>query len=480
MNLDEVNKIREQFSSGLWPQFLEMIQITGLRGWKGQSIEFLFPVTAICGENGTGKSTALKVAASAYAPSNGTGYYPSDFFPTTYWDTISGVNLAYRIKTGSDKPTYTSNKPSARWSYSQKQKSRKVFWFDVGRTLPLDATAGYAKVAKQAAGETQSVDLDDEYRMQLSAILGREYHSARFASPDVDKNRQVGVLGRDFGEISQFHQGAGEDTTLDLLRALQDVPKYSLIVIDEVEASLHPRAQRRLVRYLIHQSRINRLQVILSTHSPYVLEELPAEARVLLLPSPDGPTIIPGASAEFSLSSIDDIVHPEVFIYTEDSEASILLREILASHSSGSDILSRLYIRPIGPANVVKLMGDLAVKRKLPHRAVGVLDGDADNAPGCIKLPGSKSPERVVFEGLRDKQWPNVVNRFGIGAGTLFQYLEDVMLTNDCHTWTAQVGNRVLKSAAGVWEILCAEWCKSCLSEADRDRMFEAINGSLE
>jgi predicted ATP-dependent endonuclease of OLD family len=90
----------------------------------------------------------------------------------------------------------------------------------------------------------------------------------------------VGLLQREWGEVSQFHQGAGEDATLDLFRTLQNVPQNALLVIDEVEASLHPRAQRRLIRFLLWLSRIKRVQIILSTHSPYVLEELPQEARV--------------------------------------------------------------------------------------------------------------------------------------------------------------------------------------------------------
>lgn len=158
--------------------------------------------------------------------------------------------------------------------------------------MPLDASAGYARVAKLAVGEVSTEDISEEFRNHLSHILGREYTTARFAAPDINAARPVGLLGRDFGEISQFHQGAGEDTTLDLIQALQSVPNNSLVIIDEVEASLHPRAQRRLVRFLINQCRLKRIQIIISTHSPYILEELPTEARVLLIPAPGGPNII--------------------------------------------------------------------------------------------------------------------------------------------------------------------------------------------
>lgn len=479
MSNPEIQRIKDQFAGGLWPQFLESVEIGGLRGWTGQSVNFRFPVVAIVGENGAGKSTVLKVAASAYDPKQGKGYYPSDFFPGTHWDTISGVDLGFRIRRGDDTRTFSIRKPSKRWSFPEIRYSRDIFWFDVSRTLPLDASAGYARVAKLAAGETATEPLSEHFLSHLSNILGRDYLNARFAAPDINKDRPVGVVEREFGEISQFHQGAGEDTTLDLIHAIQNVPENSLIIVDEVEASLHPKAQRRLVRVLLHLSRQKRLQVILSTHSPFVLEELPPEARVLIVPSSDGPNIVYGASADFSLSRIDDAIHPELYVYVEDKTAEILVREILASHPDGGDLLARIHISSVGPANVVRMMGDLAAGDKLPHKSVSVLDGDMEDAPGCVRLPGDDAPERVVFGGLRADGWTNLDGRFGIGAGALFEYLEDAMRNENHHDWPSLVGDRIRKSASSVWEIMATEWARQSLPEEERDLIVETIRARL-
>jgi len=119
----------------------------------------------------------------------------------------------------------------------------------------LDATVGYAKIARLASGENSAKNIEPEYRERLSYILGKNYLSARFAISDVDQKREIGLLGMNFGEISQFHQGAGEDATLDFFSVVQSIPKNSLLIIDEVEASLHPKAQRRLIRFLLWLSR---------------------------------------------------------------------------------------------------------------------------------------------------------------------------------------------------------------------------------
>ena len=208
---------------------------------------------------------------------------------------------------------------------------------DVSRTLPLDASVGYAKIARQAAAEVSTSQIDNDLRGRLSHILGRDYRNARFAVSDADAKREVGLLEREWGELSQFHQG--EDATLDFFRIIQGVPQYSLLIIDEVEASLHPRAQRRLTRFLLWLARHRRIQVILSTHSPYVLEELPPEARVLLLPGPAGLSVVYGVSTELAMTRIDETVHPEVYVFVEDREAAILLREVLASDRIGAGVL---------------------------------------------------------------------------------------------------------------------------------------------
>ena len=473
--MEEIPRIRQQFQNGLWPKFLNRITINGLRGWSGQTVHFKFPISVIVGENGTGKSTILKASACAYQ----SDYYASTFFVNTHWDSVQGVDLNYTIKQGNSEKTYSLRKPTERWRGRDDLAERNVYWFDISRTLPLDATVGYAKVAKLAAGETSTESLSRDFRKNLSYILGKDYLDARFASPDINSDRHVGILERNFGEVSQFHQGAGEGATLDLFRSLEGIPSHSLLIIDEVEASLHPKAQRRLVRFLLWLSRTKRLQVLLSTHSQYVLEELPTDSRILLIPGATGPSVIYGASPEFALSKIDDEVHPECFLFVEDKEAKILLREIIARSAEAETILGKIGIFPVGPANVVKMLGELAFNEKLPYKGMGILDGDVDASVGCISLPGDSSPEQVVFADLKDQNWGSLSDRFGIGAGELYAYLEDAMLEPDPHRWTEFVGNRVLKSKHTVWEILAEEWSRICLADEIRDQTVNEIKNLL-
>lgn len=480
MDHAEINTIRGQHQAGMWPQFLQMVQIDGLRGWTGQSVEFNFPVVAVVGENGSGKSTLMKIAACVYDnKEKDKRFYPSSFFVETHWDTIQGVKIDFRVKRGPNVENFRMSKLTQRWRVPDNAPKREVFLLDIARTLPLDASVGYAKIARSAAAEIESAEISDAFRERLSHVLGRNYSKARFATSDVDKKRQVGLLEREWGELSQFHQGAGEDATLDLFRTLQGLPDNSLLLIDEVEASLHPRAQRRLVRFLLWLARQRRVQVILSTHSPFVLQELPQEARVLLLPGPQGLSVVYGVSADFAMSRLDDEVHPEAYVFVEDRDAEILLREILASSEESALLLNRIAISPVGPANVVTMLGALGKSGKLPYKSVAILDGDHAD-PSCLVLPGSVAPERLVYSNLKAKGWPNLSQRFGVGAGTLFTVLDDAMLEPDHHRWNANVGDQILKSSVSVWEVLANEWCKSCLDPEIRNTLVHGITAAAD
>jgi len=62
MTSREVRLLANRWSQNPWPQHLEWIEIDGLRGWGGQRIDFAFPIVAVVGENGAGKSTIIQAA----------------------------------------------------------------------------------------------------------------------------------------------------------------------------------------------------------------------------------------------------------------------------------------------------------------------------------------------------------------------------------------------------------------------------------
>ena len=62
-----------------------------------------------------------------------------------------------------------------------------------------------------------------------------------------------------------------------------------LIMLDDVELGLHPKAQRDLIRQLRRiQEKHPKLQILISTHSPYVIDEFKAEDVWVFAPDKEG------------------------------------------------------------------------------------------------------------------------------------------------------------------------------------------------
>ena len=113
---NEVRRLGAKWQTGTgWPKRLDWIEISGLRGWTGQRFELKFPIMAVVGENGVGKSTVLQCAAAVYqSPPGRRVWFASDFFPDTTWDEIKQAVVSYAVREGSNRFQSTIRKPGER------------------------------------------------------------------------------------------------------------------------------------------------------------------------------------------------------------------------------------------------------------------------------------------------------------------------------------------------------------------------------
>lgn len=465
-----------------WPKRLDWVEITNLRGWNGQRIKFPFPIVAISGENGSGKSTIIQACAAVYQKQHSQGSvkqkgtkYASDFFPSTFWDKVENAAVKFGYTQGREQKDGSIRVRSERWKGNSDRPLRDVSFLDLSRIVPIGGRLGYAKIAKTSHVEASSEKFDEERLARLSSILGHRYDQAKMALADVDLGRRIPVLQRTSASYSGYHQGQGETTIAELIQA--DLPKYGLVLIDEIESSLHPRAQRRLIRDLATVCRERELQIILTTHSPYVLEELPKEARIQIFEQDGTRQAMIGVSPEFALSSMDDVHHPECELYVEDDAAKTLLMEILSQRDR--DLASRVLITTYGAASVGYQLGQMVAGKRFP-RAVGVfLDGDCAVGAGCCLLPGTEAPESVVFEDLLALNWADLWIRLLRDTSVVADACETGMSATNHHDWVSESAKRLMIGGNVLWHTMCAEWVSRCLKPEDFIRIKQYIEDRL-
>jgi predicted ATPase len=474
----QVRRLQGKWSAGTgWPKRLDWIEIDGIRGWDGQRFELRFPIMAVVGENGAGKSTVLQAAASVYKPEQDIpGRFASDFFPDTPWDRVHDAEIRYSVREGDQVHASAIRKPTGRWRGNPERRQRNVEYIDLSRIQPVSARTGYRTLAN-AAFKEESANLFEQPRLErLSAILGRTYDAAKMAITSADSVREVPVITQQGSTYSGWHQGAGETTIVELLQT--DLPNHSLVLIDEIESSLHPRVQRRLIRDLADRCREQELQVILTTHSPYVLEELPDEARAHILQTTTGRReIVYGVSPEFAMNKMDDVPHFECDLYVEDSRAERMLIEIIAVRAP--ELINRCQLVPYGAASVGRALGQMVAGNRFPRPSCVYLDGDTAPAVGCVLLPGEDAPERVVFEALHALNWAGVNARTGRGFADVADACSRAMANTDHHDWVTQAANQLILSGDTLWQAMCAEWADKCLYVADAVRTIQPIEDIL-
>jgi len=300
--------------------------------------------------------------------------------------------------------------------------------------------------------------------------------SAGISVTNAGADKPIPVLEMQGLRYSGFHQGAGEIAAAELLAV--DYPKYGIVLIDEVETSLHPRAQRRLMRDLAKIAREQELQIILTTHSPYILDELPPEARIYLMDCAGGKTTVVGVSPEFAMTRMDDEQHPECDIYVEDVRAAAFLSEILVS--ADADSLRRSKIIPYGAASVGLALGIMASQKRFPRPSLVFLDGDQAGAPGCIVLPGEDAPERIVFEELQKSEWPGVSERIGRRPSEAIDALNAAMTMTNHHDWIKVAADRLTLGSEILWQALSSSWAAACATAEQKQVVSQPVRDALD
>lgn len=474
----EIKRLFEKWDANTgWPKRLEWLSIKGVRGWAGERIDFNFPLVAIVGENGSGKSTILQAAAAVYRSPGSSDRFASDFCPDTAWDSQSGVEIRYSVREGELSRTGSVRKPTGRWRGNPERRERQVIYTDLSRLQPVSTRVGYARIARAGAQESSATAFSNDAIGRLTAILGRSYTAAKNAISTIDVTRPVTVLSSGQNSYSGFHQGAGEMTVAELVS--WDIPKGSLVLIDEIETSLHPRAQRRLVRDLAAIARTKDVQFIFSTHSPYVLEELPERARIQVSITGGVKTLLRGVSPYFAMTKMDDASYYEAEVYVEDDSSKTWVDEILAARLPQR--FATTLVTPCGPASVGKMLGQMVEAGRFSRPSAVFLDADQDPAPGCHILPGAgEPPERYIFASLTSINFGDLPEMLKRPFADISSAIATAMTLTDHHDWVRSVSNEIRVPEKAVWQAMVSEWVAKVMSPAEASSVVDPVEALFE
>ncbi|CAN5526546.1 AAA family ATPase [soil metagenome] len=176
----------------------------------------------------------------------------------------------------------------------------------------------------------------DEKRW-IETILDREYDSIRVMRHRYfRRDGGVTVLMQHTGtEYSEAFAGSGEFATVKLVITVMRAPEKSLILLDEPEVSLHPAAQRKAMEFLCAIAQSRKHQIVLATHSPDMIGDLPPEAvKVLEIRSDNAKVDVPAqrAAPQLAFEAVGArYEHPAVVV--EDELAVAIVERAISGES---------------------------------------------------------------------------------------------------------------------------------------------------
>ena len=389
-------------------------------------ITFDFALTALVGANGIGKSSVLHALwgapygystskfwfATELDPIEGTQKDPQRFFYGHWNESFKGVVETRKARLGKKRggdywePYRSSLKdgmlPLPDGEYEGKSKDR---WNPVRRScvyINLKATFGsfdryfYFDEAS-SGGEKREAMLREARRLKqivqserssyklgggrerlfenrllsaeelenVSRILGRDYKSARIIKHSLypgNRGVDLSVIFNRGSEYSEAFAGSGEIAAVSAVVQILGAEPGSLILLDEPETSLHPGAQRALLRFLLERIKKDKHQVIISTHSIDFLRCLPQNAIKVFEDAGTGRSrVLPQSSPLAALKRLGKPPENIMRVLVEDPIAALVVERAVKGLDPGDADSIEVRVAPGGADTIMAYLGPSAM-----------------------------------------------------------------------------------------------------------------------
>lgn len=402
--------LRKSFSNNFTQSFLRHIYLEegSLRGINFLEIHFNYPITAIAGRNGSGKSTILALACCAYhnarnafklAKRKTTYYTFSDFFiQHTEEVPPQGIDIRYgfatnRLRKTPENPDGTGigyqrrwKSKGGKWNNYEDRLRKNVVFLGIERIVPhaeRSQSRSYSKAFKAA----QPKGWEDKVKEAVAYILGKNYDIFRYLEHSKYSLPMVQVGDTIY---TGFNMGAGENALFEIFSTIYACGEGSLLVMDEIELGLHAEAQRKFIERLKDVCLETNTQVICTTHSKEIFDCPPYDARIFIECINGKTKITDAISSEFAFAKLAAQAGRELDIFVEDDVAKSLIQSALPTA-----IRTRVKITIIGSATALARQLAALYVRGEERPAIAIFDGDQRTKENKNLIHAQKMAEKV-------------------------------------------------------------------------------------
>jgi len=418
------------------PLAVTAIEYEELPGFAAATVEFGKPITAICGANGAGKTALLTAVWLALDPgaartkANLLRLGNARIATSVLCD---GVMRKYSIDVGNLEDTSEPNAPT---TYIDSAPASMEIQHIFSQKEDIDAVLN----------GIDPIELNRDDIKSLSFMVGKDYQSVEIF--EIEEANVIIPFVRVTAQNLQYDcrtMGLGELCVIYIFWKLLVAESKFVCLIEEPETFVSPAAQRALADLIAATSTSKRLWVIITTHSPTVIERLPQESIRFLYHLNGQSQVLPQASREAALKRLGLRPAAATIIAVEDRVSREFFRLWAGEHDI--ELLGRVELIDVGGASNIT-----AARKSFPKskfiRLIGVYDGDqqetiirkADETPFCF-LPGSDSVEAMLRD-VANQYVEQVAKMVGRPQELVAVSLSELAGIDD-HDWLLDFSERV-------------------------------------
>lgn len=164
-----------------------------------------------------------------------------------------------------------------------------VIYLGLSRLFPIgEANEDSIKANKIKFDDEQKKWFIEKYTEILS-IYDNIADINNFSIGETDKKKGVGI---ETDKYDYLTNSSGQDNLGQILMSVLSFKrlKYTreewtggLVLIDEIDATLHPAAQKRLIDLLVKEAKTNDIQVVVTTHSSDLLKHICTKTAYIMI-----------------------------------------------------------------------------------------------------------------------------------------------------------------------------------------------------
>lgn len=361
-------------------------------------------VWLLTGVNGCGK-TSLLVALYRM------GYWRA--FQTHYRASKSGANfdsyVGSQVRYSIADHTVTYKYSGQRWRPTPSKNKELIY-----EKMPFSSVYfihASANRIEPYSGEITPRNIrkaDDEVINFIISVLGDDkFKDLKIVKTERSKSSEAFILprsreGRHF-YFSEKNFSLGELSIIRLSQKIRDAQEGSLLLIDEIEMALHPKAQIRLFNELTDVSKRKNITVIFSTHSSSLIKKINRKNIIYISKKSSGEYISStGVYPAHILGEIayDDDMAIDFIFFVEDNEAKILLNQLINYYQSFTET-------HIFPTYKIVLIGGFM-------QVVDMLESSSQIFPDYVKRFAflDKDVEEEALVEAKKKRHQTVIDKF--------------------------------------------------------------------